>query len=306
MSSRTKAYLSMTLVSLIWGIAVPIIKVTLNYLPPLTFLFYRFVLVGILIFPFYIQQLKKHSISLKDLIPLSGIGLLATTVYLAPLYLGLDRTTAIDGSVLSSITPLFIIGAGYLFLKEQITKYELFGIIFVVIGSIITILQPIIEDGALALSNSFGNILIITASIIWAFFVLWSKKSFSRFPPLLITLHGSIVALITFFPLALLETNFSLPNYKLLITNYALLGSMFYMVVISYVLAYFLYSYGMSKIEISEASLFTYLQPLFAAPIAVVFLKESLTPTFLLGAGFIFFGIFLAEFLAHSKGKPIH
>ena len=288
-------------VSLIWGISVPVIKVTLNYLPPLTFLFYRFVIVAVLIFPIYLLQLKKHSITLKDLIPLSGIGLLATTAYLTPLYLGLDRTTALDGAILASIAPLFIVSFGFIFLHEKITKIESIGIAFVFIGSVITVIQPVIEGGAFGYSNAIGNGLIMLANIIWATFVLWSKKSFSRFPPLLITLHSAIIAAITFLPLALIETNFSLPDYKLLITNNSLLAGMIYMVLISYMVAYFLYQYGMSKIEISEASLFSYLQPVFAAPIAIIFLKEALTPTLIIGAAIIALGIFLAEFVAHYR-----
>ena len=62
------------------------------------------------------------------------------------------------------------------------------------------------------------------------------------------------------------------------------------------IIAYFTYTYGFSLIEASEATLFTYLQPLFTAPLAVFWLKESVRPPFIIGAVFIALGVFLTEY----------
>ncbi len=79
------------------------------------------------------------------------------------------------------------------------------------------------------------------------------------------------------------------------------------MAILSYVLAYFLYNFGISKIEVSEAAIFSYLQPLFAAPLAVLWLKEIVTLPFLFGASVIALGVFLSEYrpsrLAARKKK---
>lgn len=292
---RTKAYFALLLTAVIWGIAGPVIKVTLGTLPPFTFLFWRFLLVCLVAVPLYIFYIKKHPLRFSDLLPLSMFGLMSTTINLSLIFLGFEKTTALDGSLISSITPIFIVIAGILFLKEKEEKKEIFGLALVIVGTIITVFQPLLSKKALAVENSFGNFLILLAGIEWAFFVLWTKKLFKKYPPLLVTLHSAIVALITFLPLALLENNFHFPNYQLLIANYNVLLGVSYMAFLSYLLAYFTYEYGMSKIEISEGSLFSYLQPLFAAPFAIIWLGEVITLPFLIGAGFIAAGVVFSE-----------
>lgn len=292
---RVKAYFALLATAAIWGIAGPVIKVTLGTLPPFTFLFWRFLLVCIVAVPIYIVYLKKHPIKFSDLLPLSIFGLMSTTINLGLIFLGFERTTALDGTLISAVTPIFIVIVGILFLKEKEEKKEILGLSLVIVGTLITIVQPLLEHKTLAIENSFGNFLILIADLEWAFFVLWTKKTFKKYPPLLVTLHSAIIALITFLPLALLENSFQFPDYHLLITNYNVLLGVSYMAFLSYLLAYFTYEYGMSKIEISEGSVFSYLQPLFAAPFAILWLGEIVTLPFMIGAGFIALGVVLSE-----------
>jgi drug/metabolite transporter (DMT)-like permease len=67
------------------------------------------------------------------------------------------------------------------------------------------------------------------------------------------------------------------------------------MAVLGSVVAYFTYIYGFSKIEASEATLFTYLEPIFAVPVAIVLLKETPSLLFLSGAGLIVVGVIISQ-----------
>ncbi|MFZ5366259.1 MAG: EamA family transporter, partial [Patescibacteria group bacterium] len=51
---RLTAYLLLTLTAAIWGIAGPVIKNTLQFIPPFTFLFWRFLLASLIFLPFFI------------------------------------------------------------------------------------------------------------------------------------------------------------------------------------------------------------------------------------------------------------
>jgi len=68
-----------------------------------------------------------------------------------------------------------------------------------------------------------------------------------------------------------------------------------YMALLGSMVAYFTYIYGLAKIEASEATIFTYLQPLFAVPLAAVWLAEKITLLFLIGALLIGLGVFICE-----------
>lgn len=301
---RLKPYSALLAVTAIWGIAGPVIKATLNYLGPFTFLFYRFSLALVFALPLYGLYLRRHPIRRSDLLPLSILGLMATTINLSLIFLGFARTTALDGTLLGAVTPIFIVILGVFYLHEKITRREAVGLAVVIIGSAITLIQPLLAGQALAKQNILGNFLILISGIEWAIFVLFSKKNFSHYPPLLITLHSSIIAFITFLPLAILE-NPNWLNFEKIKESFNLTHNLifeptfwgvFYMAVFSYLAAYWLYEYGMSKIEISEASIFSYLQPIFAAPVAIIFLHEALTAPFLIGAGIIGIGVVLSEY----------
>lgn len=74
-----------------------------------------------------------------------------------------------------------------------------------------------------------------------------------------------------------------------------------YMAIFSGTIAYALWIRGQKSIEVSEAGVFAYLIPIFAAPLAVFWLGETITPIFIIGAIIITLGVILAE----SKRKLI-
>ena len=83
---RTKAYIALLTTAAIWGMAGPVIKATLNYLPPFTFLFYRFILVAAVCLPLFIYQWQREKLSLADLPELFFLGLMAVTINLSLIF----------------------------------------------------------------------------------------------------------------------------------------------------------------------------------------------------------------------------
>jgi drug/metabolite transporter (DMT)-like permease len=303
MSNRPKAYLALMITTTIWGIAGPVIKYTLQFLPPFTFLFYRFLISSVAIFPFFIWYLRRHSIKTRDLPKLTLLAILATTVNLSLIFLGYDRTTALDGTLISALTPIFIVIGGALFLKETITSIEKLGLAIAVSGTTITIIQPLLEKAAFAQQNLAGNLLILASGIEWAAFTLIAKDDLKKHPPFLMTSWASFIGLATFIPLAFIENPYALSFTQIntiLKTPSAFLG-IAYMAIFSYLFAYFTYHLGLKLIEASEAALFSYLQPAFAAPLAVFWLGEKLTTPFLIGAAIIAIGVFLTEYKPRKR-----
>ncbi len=294
-SARLKAYAALVSVAAIWGIAGPVIKGTLEHIPPFTFLFYRFLVVCIVTIPWYIYYLRKHPVPKKDWFALTVLSYFATTVYLALIFLGFEKTTSLDGTLLGILSPIFIVLLGVIFLKEKVILREKIGLAIVMAGTLVTIVQPLFDGHAFPLQNLFGNIIIVSAGIMWAIFTLISKKTASRFPAILVTLHGSVVALVTYAPLAFHEYNYSFYPIKEILASPTALFGIVYMSIISYIVAFYLYQYGMSKIEISEGSMFTYLHPLFALPLAYFWLGETISLPFIVGAFLIAVGVVFAE-----------
>ncbi|HUW24092.1 MAG TPA: DMT family transporter [Patescibacteria group bacterium] len=285
---RRKAYLTLLTTAFIWGLAPPIIKYTLRYTSPLTFLFYRFLIVSlILIVPLTIKFIKQRP-SLNLCFQYLALGFIGTPLTLLLLFFGMQKTAAINASLISIFTPILIILGGVVFLRETVTRQERFGISFIFLGAFLSILEPLFKNGLSLNQGLWGNLLIFGGSVAWASFSLLRRKAGEALDSFVLSASSFLVGLITLLP-------FVTFNFSLLALNSNAWPGICYMAILGSVIAYFTYIYGFSKIEASEATLFTYLEPIFAIPIAVAFLHEELSFIFLLGAFFIVIGVLVSQ-----------
>jgi drug/metabolite transporter (DMT)-like permease len=292
-SARKNAYLSLIIVAVIWGAATPVIKYTLSGIETIPFLTYRFGLSSLIaLFSFW--HLKTHLPKNRALIiKLLGFSFLTSTVSLGFLFFGLTNTTALDASLITLANPLLVTIAGAIFLRERITKREKIGMFIALLGTLLTVIEPIIQnhDSEIRLS---GNILILGYLISSAWGAVLVKELLrSGITPLTLTNMSFVVGFISLLPVFIFRYGLSVS----VITDTPLpyhMGVLF-MAFLSGNLAYFLSNKAHKTIEISEASLFSYLYPLFSTPLAVLWLGEKITPIFVLGGLIIVAGVILAE-----------
>ncbi|MEM3041429.1 MAG: EamA family transporter, partial [Nitrososphaerota archaeon] len=53
------AYVGLVFVAAVWGATFPIIKETLLYIGPISFLFFRFALASVIMMPFVVKKIRK-------------------------------------------------------------------------------------------------------------------------------------------------------------------------------------------------------------------------------------------------------
>ncbi|MEJ2347677.1 MAG: DMT family transporter [Patescibacteria group bacterium] len=134
---RLKAYFYLVLVAVIWGIASPVIKHTLQGISSLPFLTYRFALSSAVAIPTFLLA-GIHIPKLKETLPYVLLyGFLVSTVALGLLFLGLEKTTVLDMTLITAVGPLLIALAGVVFLKEHITSREKVGMALAFSGTIV-------------------------------------------------------------------------------------------------------------------------------------------------------------------------
>src|SRR3989344_5751447 len=119
MSSRTQAYLALTATAVIWGIANIVIKYALDYLPPYTFLTYRFWISFLVILPFFYLEYKRHAPNFKQLTEAGFLTLIGIPINLIFVFVGINLTTALEASFILATAPIYAVFGGYFFLKEK-------------------------------------------------------------------------------------------------------------------------------------------------------------------------------------------
>ncbi len=302
---RFTAYIYLLIVSIIWGAAGPVIKFTLTDFPPLIFLTYRFAISAVVALIAFrgLPRLPKSPEKLWQLLLYS---VLTVPVTLTLVFMGFERTSSLEGTLITSIAPLFtIIGAAW-FLKEHVTNIEKIGILLALGGTLLIALEPLFLGSAVNTNQHIiGNLLLILSMLTQTIGFLVAKKLLRKDESPDAMSHISFLvgfgvllpaALFAYPPTTIMNTILSAPLP-------AHLGVLF-MALISGTLAYALNNRGMKTIEVGEASLFSYLGPIWAAPLALLWLHETLTPLFFLACGIIAAGVYLAEQKKHKKKRP--
>ncbi len=307
LTNKNKPLIMLIGVAGIWGVSAPIIKYTLNYIPPITFLFIRFLFAALVLY--FLVNWKKHNYYIKlrkkGFLKIFLLGTLGSAISLGLVFYGIERTTSIEATIITSSSPLLTLLGGSYFLNEKITKRELLGVLITLAGFGLVIFKPILHLDPLEPSKDSitGNMLLVLSTISWAAYLLISKNIFNhdktekRFSPTLITFITFFAGAVVLMPFSLYE----IVTYKI---EYAkALPGIIYMTVFASIIAYNLYEHAIKKIDAGKASLIQYTTPLFTLPIALFFLGERFSKVYLMGGSLLILGIFISETSKKVKNK---
>lgn len=297
MSRRSTAYLNLLLVSMIWGAAPAVIKFTLHDFPPLLFLTYRFLISSVIALAWIFLTKSKipHAPGQKKYI--FWYSMIGVTVGLGLLFFGIDKTTSLTGNILTSLGPLSLVFAAAYILHERVTNHERIGISIAFIGALLIILLPLFGGTRAELVGALeGNLLIILAIIADAAAAILAKICMrNRVSATLLAHLSFLIGFLTIAPIALFVHGTDIINLAITAPLSAHLG-VWFMAIFSGTIAYSLRNRAVRSIEVSETAPFTYLHPLWGAPLSILWLGESLSMPFIIGAVIIGIGVIFAEY----------
>lgn len=293
---RNQAILALIIANLIWGTASPIFKLALQNITPFTLAFFRFSGAALLLLPFAINNLTVRKKDIRNLILLSVFGI---TINITFFFFGLKLAPSINAPVIGSTGPIFGYIAAIIFLKEKPKLKTLLGIIISLIGILTIVLQPLLTEGIDG--QILGNLFFILAMLGAVGHSIFSKKIMEDYPAITITFWSFVIGSLTFLPLFLSEMINGSTLLNLDMRGY--FGLMFG-IFLSSAVGYFLFEWGLKQISTQEVGIFTYIDPLAAAVIAIPLLGEKITPVFVIGSLMVFIGIYISEGRLHWH--PFH
>ena len=172
-------YLSLT--ASIWGGMYVVSKYILDFIPPLTLVWLRFIIAFVVLY--FILKIaekkqKKKQPFAKDWLLFAWIGFIGYFISITCQFIGTKLSDAHTGSLVTSATPAFMVIFAALILKEKLTARRLLSTIIATIGVIIVIGWDI-EIG----SYFIGTIILVGAAITWALLSIYVKSLQSNFHP---------------------------------------------------------------------------------------------------------------------------
>jgi drug/metabolite transporter (DMT)-like permease len=313
---------ALVVVNLIWGAAGPLVKYTIAFIPPVTLLFFRYLLVCIILLPYILVELKKVHIPTADYLNLFLLGVMSQTANVIA-FISLEHTTALDATVIGISASVLAIFAGHYFYKERVDRKLKMGVFIASLGTVIIVIEPIIcncvQGGAVSIAERvYGNILALVYNLTWVIYVVWSKYSMGerstmvkktlsfihikpmtkKYSPTLIVTLSFYVGLITVLPLMLYEQFSAGRNYSgfnlFNVDTKGILG-LLYIVVFSSIIAYLLNQWALEHATISQITIISYLGTLFAFPTAYLVLGEIPSTYTIAGSLVITVGVVIAE-----------
>ncbi|CAM4167260.1 hypothetical protein BAQ48_16780 [Bacillus luti] len=268
----------LSLAASIWGGMYVVSKYVLDFIPPLTLVWLRFIIAFVVLYAILKitekKQQKKATIGQKDWLLFAWIGFIGYFISITCQFIGTKLSDAHTGSLVTSATPAFMVIFAALILKEKLTARRLLSTIIATIGVIIVIGWDI-EIG----SYFIGTIILVGAAITWALLSIYVKIASARFSSLIITTYAIFFSLFFITPFMIWEFQSNLIEHM---NMYVLLGVL-YLGIVSTAGAFFLWNKGLELMDASIGSLFFFFQPIVGSLLGWLLLNETLNSNFFIG-----------------------
>lgn len=223
---------------------------------------------------------------------LVGIAFLGMWICGGGVYFALQYTTATNGTLIYTTSPVIILILEAVFRGRRIAFREGIGAILAFLGVGVIVLRG--DLAALtAMQFNAGDLIFVAAAFAWAFYsLLYRTPELQRVSNLamlgLLALFGAALLL----PAAAIEW---ISGARLPATGQAW-GSIAGIVVFSSLLAFSAFQFGIRELGATLAGVFMYLMPPYGVALAVLFLGEQLFAFHLAGIALVMSGVILATF----------
>ncbi len=260
-------------------------------IPPLSLVFYRWLLVWLLLLPFTFKEILKYKDTILDNLPLLFfLGFTSVGLFNSFTYLSLIHTQVINATLFNTAIPAVIILLCFLFNVEKTNKFQILGLIISVLG-ILSIITKLDTEILLSLNFNKGDIIMIGGALSWGVYsTLLKKKKFTL--PLLTLVHVICTfGLICVFPQFLYEFS----QGQLIKIDINLFYILIFLALFPSIGSYYCWAGAVSIIGANRAGIFLSLIPLFSTFFAIIFFNEKFEFYHLIGSILIMLGLFLSN-----------
>ena len=269
-------------VTIIWGFAFVVVKNSLDYVPPLYMMAFRFTIASVVLALLFLPKFKLLDKSTFFHGMILGIFLFAAYAFQT---VGLQFTTAGKNAFLTTTYVMMVPFLNWFFHKSKPSWNCVLAAIIALIGI-----------GLLSLQGDFsmnrGDFLTIICGFFFAVHIIFiSRYTQTQDPVLLTILQLAFSALFSwiFAPF----TDGCFPLQETFRTD--VIVSMLYLGLFSTLLCFLLQNVCQKYLRASTTSLLLSFESVFGVIFSIIFLKEILTAKMIVGCVLIFFALVLSE-----------
>ena len=265
------------------GATAPIFtKLILEYFSPQLALFFRmlgaFILISILLI-FVIKP--KMEINSRTLM----IAFFGGMNFVLAIF-GINYLPAVLIPVFYSLVPIEVTLFSFLLFKKRISKIKLLGIFIGYFGALIVLL-PSLSNAKGDEIKPIGILLVMLASASIALFSIFIERSNSRYSSFNLSFQAITFALVFSIPMLFIESS-SLRTEK--VFNFNVVWFILGIAAIGTIMQYVIFQGAIAKIQASANVVFFYFQPFFVILMALAFLDETISSSYIIGLTLVLAG----------------
>jgi len=295
------AYLGLTLTPLFWAGNAVVARSVVDTIPPLSLSFWRWVIALAILLPFGLPAVRRQWPIIVDRWP-SMLALAAFSVgaFNTLLYLSAQTTTALNITLVNSTIPIMVALMAWLILGDRMRPLQITGIGLAIAGVLVVVGRGNWQTFT-QLSFQPGDLIMVAAVFCWGLFSVLLRRQAVPLEPIAFLTTQVALGVLVILPFYLTDLLLISGGFE---PSLEIAPTLLYVAIFPGILAYAFWNNGVHRVGPAKAAMFMYLNPVFAAVLAGLFLGERLSIFHLAGAVLILLGLLLTTRPPRDASAP--
>lgn len=292
MTVTTRKYLDwfwLMIVNFMWATQAPVIKLMGDRLGPVAIAFLPMILSTLIFLPALWYDGRRLGRPFQwrwgDTRHFVIAGLFGFFFLQITYVLGAQRTLAANAGIITLSIPVLVAIAASIMLKEKLNPVRVFGFVLALAGVLLTSVSDM-QGANFRSQYLLGNTLFLLACAGSAFYNTYCKLLVDKkYTELEILVYTSVVASLASIPLFIWVEPVSVASLRQL--DRVALWGILELAIFVYGVSMLLFFFILKRLDVTQATISNYVLPFFIGVLAVLVLKESITPLMMAGGAII-------------------
>lgn len=287
---------ALLVLAVMWGLSIPVTKLGLQTLPPLTLTAMRFGVAVPLLLIFVIAG--RHSMPWRALPSVAALGVLGIGVGQVSQTVGVAETSASVGTIISATIPIFIVFFAALRLRQPVSGLQQLGLVAAFAGIALVALG---HEGAASSAHitAGGTLWVLVSALAIAFYYVWSVELTSVYGTATVAAWSTLFGFIALIPWTAREL-WSVSSFH--VTAQGFFAALYLGVVVT-VAGLFIWLSLLRIVPARVAASVQYLQPVVGVVAASALFGDQIGATFVAGVALVLAGLVLTMTSRRPTGK---
>ncbi|WP_415183177.1 DMT family transporter [Phaeovulum sp.] len=281
--------------ALIWGLSIPITKLALESMPPMTLTALRF---GIAVPILFLFALGHRRLPLRALPQVVALGLLGIGIGQVAQTFGIVGTSASVGTVISAVIPVLVVVFAALRLHQPVTGWQRIGLAAAFAG--IALVASGQGDGSTAgQTTALGVLLMLISALAIAFYYVWSVELTASHGTVTVAAWSTLAGFLALLPF----TGWEIAQTPFRVEPVAVAAAAYLGLLVT-AAGLFLWLWLLRTVPARIAASVQFLQPLFGIAASAALFGDKMGLYFALGVVLVLLGVGLTSTTLRARKGP--